>query len=168
LLQRTGVRSLAPLGVALALIAHLGFQIPLNVSQQWSALVHDGADTASLDAYLHSSSFRKGVTYRVLRGRDGKLGLYHVLRAGGVIDSELFPEGMAIRSFRDESEYAALLCDRGIDRIIHDDTYDEARRTNEIAMIESLERASAGGVQLRRIAGGVGWQVDAVDRSHCP
>ena len=35
-------------------------------------------------------------------------------------------------------------------------------------MIEALERAPAGGVQLRRIASGAGWQVDAVDRSGCP
>ena len=66
-----------------------------------------------------------GATYRVLRGGDGKLGLYHVLRAGGRLDSELFPESMAIRNFRDVDDYAALLCDRHIDQIIHYDTYDQ-------------------------------------------
>ena len=40
-----------------------------------------------------------GATYRVLRGGDGKLGMYHVLRAGGRLDSEMFPESMAIRNF---------------------------------------------------------------------
>jgi hypothetical protein len=168
LLQRTGIRALAPVGLAIALVGHVGFEIPLNVGQQWSALVHNGTDTATLDAYLRSPAFQPGATYRVLRGGDGKLGLYRVLQAGGRLDSELFPESMAIHSFHDVDEYAALLCDRGIDRIIHDDTYDEARHTNEVGMIEALERTPAGGVQLRPVASGSGWQVVAVDRSGCP
>jgi hypothetical protein len=167
LFQRTGMRALAPLGVALALVGSLAFEIPLNVGQQWQALVHNGTDTATLDAYLRSPAFTPGATYRVLRGGDGKLGLYDVLRAGGRLDSELFPEGMAIRDFRDTYDYAALLCDRHIDQIIHYDTYDHARRTNELAMIKALELHTSGGVVLRRIASGSGWQVDAVDRSFC-
>ena len=47
-----------------------------------------------------------GATYRVLRGGDGKLGMYHVLLAGGRLDSEMFPESMAIRSFATPSAYA--------------------------------------------------------------
>jgi len=167
-LRRTGVRALAPLGIGLALIAHLSFEIPLNVGAQWSALAHNGADTATLDAYLHSPAFVPGLTYRVLRGGDGKLGFYHVLQAGGRLDSEMFPESMAIRNFRDGADYTSLLCDRHIDRIIHYDTYDSARHTNERAMINQLERAPAGTVHLRRLATGTGWQVDAVDRSACP
>ena len=71
---------------------------------------------------------------------DGKLGLYHVLRAGGSLDSEMFPESMAIRSFPDARAYATLLCDRHIDQIIHYDTYDASRNTNEGAMIDALEK----------------------------
>jgi hypothetical protein len=168
LLRRAGIRALAPVGVALALVAHVGFEIPLNVGQQWRALVRNGADTASLDAYLRSSEFVPGATYRVLRGGDGKLGLYRVLRAGGRLDSELFPESMAMRSFRDVADYTNVLCDRHVDRIIHYDTYDEARHTNEIAMIDALELGAVGGVRLRLLAHGSGWQVDAVDRSGCP
>jgi hypothetical protein len=167
LLRRTGLRALAPLGVVLALIGHLGFEIPLNVGAQWHALIHNGADTATLDAYLRTPEFTPGATYRVLRGRDGKLGLYHVLRAGGRLDSEMFPESMAIRSFRDTRDYASLLCSRHVDRIIHYDSYDASRHTNEGTMIDALERASVDGVRLRPIASGVGWKVDAVDRSGC-
>jgi hypothetical protein len=166
-LRRAGVRALAPVGIALALIAHLGFEIPLNVGGQWSALVHNGTDTASLDTYLRSPAFEPGAIYRVLRGADGKLGLYHVLRAGGRLDSELFPESMAIRNFRDVADYTALLCDRRVDQVIHYDTYDEARHTNEVAMIDALERAPAGSVRLRALARGSGWRVDAVDRARC-
>ena len=168
LLQRTGIRALAPVGLVIALIGHAGFEIPLNVGQQWSALAHNGADTGSLDAYLRSPAFEPGATYRVLRGGDGKLGMYLVLRAGGRLDSEMFPESMAIRNFRDVDDYAAMLCKRGIDRIIHYDTYDEARHTNEVGMIESLAQTPAGGVALRTLTSGSGWQVVAVDRSQCP
>jgi MFS family permease len=168
LLQRTGVRALAPLGIGLALIAHLGFEIPLNVGQQWSALVHNGADTTTLDAYLHGPRFVQGATYRVLRGDDGKLGLYRVLRAGGRLDSEMFPESMAIRSFDDASDYAAALCERRVDQILFFDTYVTARHTNEQAMITTLLHAPAGGVRLTPIASGTGWSADRVDRSGCP
>jgi hypothetical protein len=74
---------------------------------------------------------------------------------------------MAMRNFRDAADYAHVLCDRDVDRIVHYDTYDEARHTNEIGMIGALEAATVGGVHLRRIAIGSGWQVDAVDRSGC-
>jgi hypothetical protein len=167
LVQRTGRRALAPIGVALALIGHLGFEIPLNVGAQWSALIHKGTDTASLDVYLHSPAFVPGATYRVLRGGDAKLGMYDVLRAGGRLDSELFPESMAIRSFHDPSTYASFLCDRRVDQIIHYDTYEPARHTNEIVMIGALEQAAVNGVQLRTIARGANWRVDSVDRSGC-
>jgi hypothetical protein len=167
-LRRTGIRALAPLGVALALIAHLGFEIPLNIGQQWSALGHHGTDTASLDAYLRSPEFVPGATYRVLRGGDGKVGLYLVLRAGGRLDSEMFPESMAIRNFHGVADYASLLCDRGVDQIVHFDTYDSGRHTNEGAMIDALETRATGGVRLRMITGGPGWKVDTVDRASCP
>jgi hypothetical protein len=170
-LRRTGIRALAPAGFALAVIASLSFEIPLNVGQQWSALVHHGppqsAGTASLDAYLRSPDFVSGATYRILRGGDGKLGLYRVLRAGGHLDSEMFPESMAMRSFRDVADYAALLCDRRVDQVVHYDTYDAARHTNEAAMIHALEVQATGGVRLRAIAAGPGWKVDAVDRVDC-
>jgi hypothetical protein len=166
-LQRTGIPALAPVGVLVALVAGLSFEAPLNVGQQWHALVRRGADTASLDAYLHSPAFVPGLTYRVLRGGDGKVGLYHVLRAGGRLDSELFPESMGMNSFRDADAYAAFLCARRVDRILHDDTYDESRRTNEIEMIDALEREPRGGIVLHRVASGSGWRVDAVDRSGC-
>ena len=162
-----GRRALAPVGIALALIGHLGFEIPLNVGQQWSALIQKGTDTASLDAYLRSPAFVPGRTYRVLRGYDAKLGMYDVLRAGGRLDAELFPESMAIRSFPDASEYASFLCDRRVDQIIHYDTYDTARRTNEAVVIDALERAAVNGVELQTVARGTNWKVDAVDRSGC-
>jgi hypothetical protein len=166
-LQRTGIPALAPIGLLIALVAGLSFEVPLNVGQQWHALVRHDADTASLDDYLRSPTFVPGLTYRVLRAGDAKLGLYHVLRAGGRLDSELFPESMGMHNFRDADAYAAFLCARHVDRILHDDTYDESLHTNEIELIAELERESHGGVVLHRVTAGSGWQVDAVDRSGC-
>jgi hypothetical protein len=166
-LQRAGIPALAPVGLVVALVAGLSFEVPLNVGQQWHALVRNGVDTTALDAYLRSPDFVPGATYRVLHSGDGKLGLYKILRAGGRLDSELFPESMGMQSFRDADAYAAFLCARGVDRILHDDTYDESRHTNESEMIGMLEREPRGGVTLRRVASGSGWQVDAVDRSGC-
>jgi hypothetical protein len=60
-----------------------------------------------------------------------------------------------------------LLCDRRVDRIIHYDTYDAARHTNERAMIDALERATVDDVHLRPVASGTGWKVDAVERAGC-
>jgi hypothetical protein len=167
MLQRTGRPALAPVGLALALVGSLAFEIPLNVGQQWSALVHNGTDTTTLDTYLRSPDFVAGATYRVLRGNDGKLGVYDVLRAGGRLDSEMFPESMAIKSFRGPSDYATLLCARRVDRIVHYDTYETTRHTNEIAMIDALELHALAGVRLHPVARGPGWKVDAVDRSGC-
>jgi hypothetical protein len=170
LLFRTGIRAFAPLALVVSMILHVAFQFPLNVVQQWRFVLHPNPAAASLAPLLHDPAFVPGETYRVLRGDDGKLGMYQVLRAGGVLDSELFPESMAIRSFRDPVDYAATLCERGVDRIIHDDTYDWGRRTNEHAMIDELERARVGGVRLHRVqtGGAPGRFVDAVDRSGCP
>jgi hypothetical protein len=167
LLQRTGIAALAPLGLVVALVAGAAFEVPLNVGQQWRALVHRGTDTAALDAYLRSPAFVPGATYRVLYGGDAKLTLYHVLRAGGRLDSELFPEDLATRNFRDVHDYVAFLCSRRIDRIVHDDTFDESHHTNEIGMILMLERAPTDGVALQRVATGPGLLVDSVDRSGC-
>jgi hypothetical protein len=159
LLQRVGWRWLAPASLIVPIGFNIGFYAPLNVGAQWHALMHSGADTASLDAYLHSPEFVPGAIYRVLRGGDGKLGLYRVVRARGRLDSELFPESMAIKSFHDTSEYVRVLCDRDVDQIIRYDSYDRSRHTNEHAILDQLH--------LPVLAAGPGYQVYAFDHRAC-
>jgi hypothetical protein len=166
-LRRVGWWWLGPVALGLSVAFGISFQIPLNVSAQWRALVTYTTDTKTLDAYLRSSDFRPGATYRVLRGGDGKLGLYHVVRAGGQLDSEMFPESMAIRDFRDVADYEQLLCDRHVDRIIHDNSYDESRHTNERKMIDQLLAGRGQHVRLQLITSGDSLQVYAVDREGC-
>jgi hypothetical protein len=168
LLRHVGWRWLAPAVLGLALAFSLSFEIPLNVGAQWTALVRRSANTATLDAYLRSPQFVPGATYRVLRGGDGKLGLYKVLLAGGRLDSEMFPEGMAIRNFDSVDEYAQLLCDRHIDQVLHFDTYDSARHTNEGAMLDALANGAPAAVLIAERSSGTGWQAFTIDRTGCP
>jgi hypothetical protein len=166
LLRRVGWGWLGPFALVVSLGFGFGLAYPLNVGAQWSALVHHGADTRELDAYLHSPQFVPGATYRVLRGYDAKLGMYHVLQAGGSLDSEMFPESMAIKNFKSQAEYEQLLCDRKIDQVLAFDSYTRSRRTNEIAVLEAVANGE-GPVRVRELARGTDWRAWAVDRSGC-
>jgi hypothetical protein len=158
---------LAPLALVASIGFSIGFHAPLNVQQQVSALFRWDADTGSLDAYLESPQFVEGATYRVLRGGDGKLGLYHVLQAGGRLDAELFPEGMAMHDFDDTAEYQRLLCDRGVDQVLHIDEYDEARHTNERSLLDALTTDASASVHVTVLAQGSDWRAYGIDRRDC-
>ena len=140
LLRRTGIRAFAPLALVISLGANAGLQQPLNVAFQWGALTRS-VSTASLDSFLHSDRFVPGATYRVLRGAgDGKLGLYHLLVAGGRLDSEMFPESMAMHSFPTVDAYGQLLCDAA--RRLRD-------RLHQLHRVAAHERAGAAGPHRR-------------------
>ncbi len=164
---RTRIRVLAPLALVIALSVNVSFEKTLNVDWQWRGLTRT-ANTATLDDFLHSKEFVPGATYRVLRsGNDAKLGLYHVLREGGRLDSELFPESMAIRSFSRLSEYEQLLCDRHVDFVIADESYTRSRHTNELAVLKRLAATQDARMRLRTIAKHPGYLVYDVVRSAC-
>jgi hypothetical protein len=156
----------APFALLMTLGATIPLLFPLNGIAQIRTLTKYDVDTASLDAYLHSPNFVPGETYRVLRGGDNKLGLYHLVRAGGKLDSELFPESMAMHDFKSVAEYEQLLCDRHVDQIIRYDSYDTARHTNEHEVITEL--AARHGSPLTLVAHGPDYQIFTVDRSGCP
>ena len=164
LLRRTNRPWLGPAACVLSLGFNVGFQAPLNVRMQQDALVHHGADTTTLDGYLASPDFRPALTYRVLRAGDGKLGLYKVVRAGGHIDSELFPESMGLHDFASSQAYIRFLCDRSVDRVLHFNAYDQ-RGTNEGAVLDQL--AGSSNSPLQKVWEGPDFQVYAVDRSTC-
>jgi hypothetical protein len=89
-----------------------------------------------------------------------------VLQAGGRLDSEMFPESMAIQNFKSAEEYEQLLCDRHIDQVLAFDSYTQSRHTNEIALLEEIARGN-GPVRVHEIAGGTDWRAWAVDRTGC-
>jgi hypothetical protein len=162
-LFHAGKRALGPLALGLSIVASVALYFPMNVAHQVHALFRWSADTSEIDAYTHSPQFEKGAMYRVLRDGDGKLAMYHVVRAGGRLDAELFPESMAMKSFKSLADYEQLLCDRHVDRVIHFTSYDNQRHTNEHALLDEL--VAQGRAKI--LASGPDWQVYAIDRSVC-
>jgi hypothetical protein len=166
--HHTGVRVLAPLALLALVVVNAALWMPMNVDFQWAGLSRT-ANTASLDAYLRSPAFRPGATYRVLRGTgDAKLGLYHVVRAGGRLDSEMFPESMAIRNFSDTQQYARLLCERHVDYVVAYASYTASHGTNELAVLRQLAAHPLVNVRIAPVEQARGHVVYRVTRPGCP
>jgi hypothetical protein len=105
----------------------------------------------------------------VLRGTDdAKLGLYHVVRAGGRLDSEMFPESMAIRNFSDPQQYARLLCARHVDYVVAYASYTASHGTNELAVLRQLAAHPLVSVRIAPIEEGREHVVYRVTRPGCP
>src|SRR6478672_5242540 len=133
---RWAVAGLTALGVAV--LMNIALQAPMRVAYGWHSLSrHDRVD--SMYRFLHAPPFVRGRTYRVLRDGDAKLGMYRILQAGGHIDSEFFPEGMAIKNFAGPGDYESLLCKRKVDYVLDFASYDIARRTNEHHLLRELD-----------------------------
>ena len=90
-------------------------------------------------------TFVPGATYRVLAFGDAKYGQYSIVRAGGRIDSEFFPESMYRRSFPDEATYARFLTRRQIDYVVVDPRYRKFK-TNEQQLLDDM---AWGGSRVR-------------------
>ena len=107
----------------------------------WNALVRTPDRIGT--AIPHSAVFERGATYRVLSFGDGKYSQYAVVRAGGRLDSEFFPEDMHRRSFRDHETYVAFLLRRQVDFVVVDSRYHKFH-TNEQELLGELSTMSAG------------------------
>ena len=141
----------APILVALALRFRPSLLLPLFVAVLalnvvlipirdttfgWQAFVRD-PDTG-LVPWLESPAFEKDATYRILRSRDGKVGMYQIIERGGRLDSEFFPESIDRRSWPDTEEYRAFLQKREVDAVIIYRLYDVRHMTNEHALLDEL------------------------------
>jgi len=109
---------------------------PLRLPAAWQALRRQ-PDTAML-AFVRSPEFEPGATYRVLRVPDFKVGMYQLLRAGGQLDSEFFPESIVRRSWSSPVEYSAFLRRRNVDYVMVWGGYDRAFHINEVQRLEDL------------------------------
>lgn len=116
------------LNVALLPVRHTSFA--------WNALSRD--EDRSLVPFLESPAFAPGATYRILRSNDGKVGMYEILRAGGRLDSEFFPESVNRRSWPTVEEYRRFLAGRGVDFVVVYANYDANEHTNEHALLDGL------------------------------
>lgn len=102
----------------------------------WHALAR--TPNTQLVPYLESPAFQKGATYRLLRIADGKVGMYQLIRHGGRLDSEFFPESIDRRSWPSTADYQAFLAGRHVDYVLIYYAYDVRYGTNEHALLNEL------------------------------
>lgn len=141
-LQHRPVRPRAPMVAAIVLVAGQIITLPISgMAQGWGALNRRPDHTALAIPRLRE--FKPGVTYRVLTFGDGKYGQYAVVRAGGLLDSEFFPESLYRRSFRDEVAYAKFLVDRKVQYVVIDYRYRQFH-TNEQQLLEAMAAVPSG------------------------
>ena len=155
-----------PLGfTALSLALFVPMWRPFSLDTGWAALAgHAPAD--ELGSFVTSPSLQRGRTYRVLTGADSKYGIYQVVRHGGVLDSELFPESLRRASFGSRRRYAAFLADRQVQSIVVSPSYRRAYHSNEprlVAAMASSGRCTAG-VRIVEVEQGDRWVLYDVQR----
>ena len=155
LLQHRPARARAPIVAAVVMVVGQLVTIPISgMAQGWGALNRRPDRTAL--SIPHLAEFTPGATYRVLTFGDGKYGQYAVVRAGGLLDSEFFPESLYRRSFRDQFAYAKFLVDRKVQFVVIDYRYRKFH-TNEQQLLDAMAASPTGCV------GGV--TVQEADRS---
>ena len=150
-LQRHRARPNAPIIAAAVMVVGQFVTIPISgMVAGWGALNRDPDRAAS--AITHSISIVHGDTYRVLSYGDGKYGMYSVVRAGGRLDSEFFPESLYRKSFRDQTTYATFLTKRKVEHVLVDHRYRKFH-TNEQQLLDAMAAApgAAGCVDGLRV-----------------
>lgn len=139
-IQGRGWRRNAPALAAGVLVVGQLVTIPISgMAVGWGALLR--RPDPSVAALPASTDFVRGATYRVLTFGDGKYGQYSVVRAGGRLDSEFFPESLYRHSFLDEAHYARFLIRRHVDFVVVDPRYHRFH-TNEQQLLASMSTRS--------------------------
>ncbi len=151
--------------VALFVFAQYWMYQPFGMDFAWGALTRD--PDPAIEEFATSGGVIDGQTYRVLSGRDGKYGLYAVVREGGVLDAEFFPEGLHRGPFRSPASYARFLHERGVNDVVLFPSYAESyTRTNEPQMLEELDGAGCiEGIEVSSASQSGDWKLYDVDRS---
>jgi hypothetical protein len=157
-----------PASAFLSIVAlNFVLMFPLHVPDAVGALTR--RPNTALLSFIHSPRFVRGATYRILRARDGRVGMYQLIRNGARLDSEFFPESMARQSWPSLQRYSAFLRSRRVDFVIVYDNYDRERRTNEHPLLRTLARRAGGcrpalvGAQL--VHAGEGFDVYSIRRT---
>ena len=154
--------SRVPAAIFVGLIALSAILVPVRHNEfAWGAL-NRNADT-SFEAFFGTPAFTPGATYRLLRVADGKVAMYEMVKHGGRLDSEFFPESIDRRSWPDTQEYAQFLHKRRVDYVVIFDSYDARYHTNEHELLDVLvsgggrsgycaaRTAQAGGYEVYRV-----------------
>jgi hypothetical protein len=149
--QRHRLRANTPILVAAVLLVGQLVTIPISgMVVGWGALTT--SPDAQAIAITRLPEFVKGATYRVLSAGDGKYSQYAVVRAGGRLDSEFFPESLHRHSFLDAPTYARFLTDRQVDFVVVDGRYHRFK-TNEQQLLDQMAASGActNGVAVRNL-----------------
>jgi hypothetical protein len=158
---------LAPSLAAAALVLNVVVLAPLQAGYSWGALTRQPDTT--IQAFTATAQFRPGATYRLVRGADGKVGMYQLMRAGGKLDSEFFPESIWFGNFPSVAAYSQFLVDRKVDHVLIFYDGQERHPTNELALLRRLANAGGGcttsQVGVRLVRAYPGWDDYAIDRS---
>jgi hypothetical protein len=115
----------------------------LDTRYAWGSL-NRKPDT-DLMKFINSPKFEPKKTYRIIRAGDGKVGMYQLVRKGGHLDSEFFPESIDRRSFPDAEAYSGFLRTRRVDYVIVYDSYDREYRTNEHPLLDEMSTRGLDG-----------------------
>jgi hypothetical protein len=139
LLRRTGRRRMWVAPVAFGITAALlgAMWRPLLLPEASGSLWRK-PDRAML-RFLASPSFHPGATYRVLRVPDFKVGVYQMLRAGGRVDSEFFPESIVRRRWPSAEEYGTFLRRRDVDYVMIWGGYGRVFHADDAERLTELE-----------------------------
>jgi hypothetical protein len=121
----------------------------LDTRYAWGSL--NRKPNTDLMQFINSSKFERTKTYRLIRAGDGKVGMYQIVRKGGHLDSEFFPESIDRRSWRDTEAYSKFLRHRRVDFVIVYDTYDRTYRTNEHALLDGLSARGIDGCDAQLV-----------------
>jgi hypothetical protein len=108
----------------------------LDTRYAWGSL--NRKPNTDLLQFVNSSKFEPNQTYRLIRAGDGKIGMYQIVRKGGHLDSEFFPESIGRKSWRTTAAYSKFLRARRVDFVIVYDSYDRTYRTNEHALLDEI------------------------------
>jgi hypothetical protein len=109
---------------------------PFLLKDGWHALWR--SRPTELDTFVTSPAFTPGRIDRVLDAGDGKYELYQVVRSGGVLDSEMFPESLHRDGFTSDAAYATFLAERRVDTVVVVASYARAFGSNEPEHLRSL------------------------------
>ena len=148
---------------ALLSVIFVALQIPMyepfGMDFAWGSLRRNAPPT--VDAFAESQYLISGDTYRVLSGFDGKYGLYAVVRNGGVLDAEFFPEGLHRGGFASLSEYSVFLRTHRVDHAVVFPTYARKyRRSNETKILDRMVVAGCvDGVRVTRGPSEADWKL---------
>lgn len=158
-----------PLGAfVVAVLANPILAPAFDTNYAWGALRRVPDRTVTV--FTDSQAFAPRKTYRVLRAGDGKISMYEVLKAGGTLDSEFFPESFGRRSFSGTAAYSRFLRKREVDVVVIYASYDRRFRKNEHQLLRDLARRGEQGCSRRTVGAtvifrGPAFRVYAITRS---